>query len=172
MTPATFAGLVTGQAIGLSLVAVSAYKARRSGAVEDDERSQLIRAQTGAAAFWATGIFAWVGSMADGLFDYLQGTEIQLLTPWSFMVVFMAMAYGVVRLYQQASHSVDGDADHDPATLRKRRLSALLFLIAAAALLLAALLHLRDGDLQHAAITALTAVALLVAAGFQFLRSR
>lgn len=59
-----FAGFIIGNLIGISLAGTVFFLRRRKGIVDQDERTALIKAQAGAAAFYVSGGAAYLGWIA------------------------------------------------------------------------------------------------------------
>lgn len=129
MSYAWLFGLLVGilAGVGVGVVAwLGARKLSKRQETESDERTQMMRTQASATAFYVTAGLAalgWLYQIADG---YLKGAEAPVVTPWSIMLAAMLFIYLGANLYQQWKNTVWSDLDAQERAQLQRKAALLL----------------------------------------------
>lgn len=127
MSYAWFIGVVTGTLIVAAAAAVGLLTRRMRGAVEYDERTDLMFARAGAVAFYLLAGFVYLAWLVDNLIAYRQGQPPRVVSPWSAMLLAMAVLYKLSLAYQKWRLSHPAELDHQER--RRTRLRAAVLLL-------------------------------------------
>lgn len=137
MNISLFAGFITGNLIVFLVVATAVIGRRRKGYVDADERTALINARSGEAAFYGVGLFAYGGWIADNVIAYLQGEPLRFFSPWSAMVAACLLIYVVASAsYHFKMTAEDASDENFEERARKPAVVSLFLALVANSLLL------------------------------------
>jgi uncharacterized membrane protein len=105
-----FLGFLTGNVIVL-IAAAFGLMARRKRAreVEEDERTVLIRAKSGAAAFYLSGVAVYIAWVADNIMAHMRGDAIRLFSPMGVVLAVMLGIWAVSFIYHKRQLSAGGE---------------------------------------------------------------
>lgn len=120
-----FIGMISGGLVGALAVAIGLIVAKKKGVptmVEEDERTELIRARSGSLAFWAVGVVAFVGWVVDNFMRHLKDQPVAFFSPWG-IIFFVMIAIYVAALYYESWKLSDNDATPDDAEMKKMQLA-------------------------------------------------
>lgn len=126
-----FVGFIVGNIFGLIATAAAITANRRKGHVDSDERTALINARSGSAAFRAVALFAYAGWIVDNIQAYQQGGPVRFFSSWSAV---LGICF-VTRVAAAAYYHWQMSADDPEERASKPVITALLLGILANALL-------------------------------------
>lgn len=102
-----FVGFIVGNIFALIAAAAAIAANRRKGHVDSDERTALISARSGSAAFRAVALFAYAGWIADNVHAYQQGGPVRFFSPWSAVLAICFIAHVAAAAYYHWQISAD-----------------------------------------------------------------
>ena len=155
-----YLGFVVGILAG-ALVAVigTIQKRRKNGAVETDERTELIKIRAGFITFIALGVISYVGWVTDNVLRHLRGEAVAFFSPWGLLLIACCLIF-VAAMWYESWKVTDNDAVPDDDEMKKMK-GALLGL-GGSAVALGTSLTASDGRIEGSVANVLVAILLVL----------